>query len=302
MSHWMHKKSYGLLLAGLLLLLNACRAAQGTPPIVETGVDASAWATIPAGDFLAGQHNEATKLDHSFAIMVTDVTNAQYAAYLNQALAAGSVKVVGDQVVGAYAGDPYHGVKHEQEIKAGDWLHIPLKEAMLRLNYDGATFSVKAGYENHPMSMVTWFGAKAFCDANGWRLPTELEWEKAARGEDGRAYPWGSEIALNQANYYSSHDLFEKIAGLGDTTPVGFFNGQTYDGYQTADSASPYGLYDMAGNVWQWTADIYEGQHYRYLRGGSKADYEYNLRSFTRNSAGPDYYSPNVGFRCARDK
>ena len=57
----------------------------------------------------------------------------------------------------------------------------------------------------------------------------------------------------------------------------------------------------MAGNVWHWVGDVYELQHYRYLRGGSKADYAYNLRVWTRNNAGPDYHSPSVGFRCVRD-
>ena len=152
------------------------------------------------------------------------------------------------------------------------------------------------------MTMVTWFGAKAYCDFFDYRLPTEEEWEKSARGEDARPYTWGDGIETTNANYYSSHDIFEKIiGGLGDTTPVGFYNGQTYDGYTTLDSPSPYGLYDMAGNVWQWAGNVYEDQHYRYMRGGSKDNYAYNLRVWTRNSAGPDYFSPAVGFRCLRD-
>jgi formylglycine-generating enzyme required for sulfatase activity len=85
------------------------------------------------------------------------------------------------------------------------------------------------------------------------------------------------------------------------TSPVGFYNGRSYDGSVTLDSASPYGLYDMAGNVWQWTGDVYEGQHYRYLRGGSKDTYEMDLRVWVRNNATPTYYSPGVGFRCVRD-
>jgi formylglycine-generating enzyme required for sulfatase activity len=154
--------------------------------------------------------------------------------------------------------------------------------------------------------MVTWFGAKAYCEFYGWRLPTEVEWEKAARGTelvDGRGlpFPWGTEIKGNNANYYSSFDLFEKMSGkLGNTTPVGFYNGKTYQGYQTLDSPSPYGLYDMAGNVWQWMGDIYPDQHYRYMRGGSFYSYEVDLRVWKRNSAHPAYYSPQVGFRCAR--
>ena len=293
-----------VLLLLIALLLSACAAshqAATTPPLMETGVNPDSWAKIPAGKFQMGLHNEEKDLPYSYEMMVTHVTNAQYAQYLNAALAAGKVKLAGDQIVGYYAGDKFSGKKHEKEIKAGDWLHIPLRDSSLRLTFDGKTFAVKPGYEHHPMTVVTWFGAKAYCDHYGWRLPTEMEWGKAARGTDGRPFPWGQELARNNANYYSSFDLFEKIVGgQGDTTPVGFYNGRTYDGYQTLDSKSPYGLYDMAGNVWQWTADIYKGVHYRTMRGGSKGNYGYNLRVWTRNSAEPDYASPSVGFRCAR--
>jgi formylglycine-generating enzyme required for sulfatase activity len=84
------------------------------------------------------------------------------------------------------------------------------------------------------------------------------------------------------------------------TTPVGFYNGQAYGDYTTLKSASPYGLYDMAGNVWQWTGNVYAGQHYRYLRGGSKDTYAMDLRVWVRNNATPTSYSPGVGFRCVR--
>lgn len=283
------------------LLLAGCAGADGAGslPVIDTGVDPDSWVTVPAGSFLMGQHEHETAVDYDYRIMVTDVTNAQYAAYLNEALAAGAVKLVDGAIVGYYPGDEFHAHRHEEPIEAGDWLHVPLSEEGLRLTFDGETVGVLPGYENHPMTMVTWFGARAYCEYYGWRLPSEVEWEKAARGSDARAYPWGDEITAAHANYYSSHDLFEKIVGgLGDTTPVGFYSGQTYEGFETLDAASPYGLYDMAGNVWQWTGDVYEGQHYRYMRGGSKADYAYNLRLWTRNNAAPVYYSINVGFRC----
>jgi len=276
-------------------------ATDVTPPTIDTGANPDAWVKIPAGEFLMGIHREPVDIPQAYEMMVTDVTNAQYAKYLNAALAAGKVKIANDAVVGYYAGDRFRGVKHEKEIKAGDWPHVPLEDPSLRLTFDGKTFGVKAGYENHPMTVVTWFGAKAYCEFYSGRLPTEAEWEKAARGTDGRTYPWGDEIARNNANYYVSQDPFEQdLGGQGNTTPIGFYNGKTYQGYQTLNSKSPYGLYDMAGNVWQWTADIYEGVHYRTMRGGSKGNYEYNLRVWTRNSAEPDYAGPSVGFRCAR--
>jgi len=289
----------------LALLLAGCgneTAAIPAPPKFDTGVAPDSWVEIPAGEFLMGLHEHETNVDYNYEIMVTDTTTTQFADYLNQALAEGAVKIVDNQVVGYYPGDEFHAYEHEMEIKAGDWPHIPLDDPGLRLDFDGSTFAVQAGYENHPMSMVTWFGAKAYCDYIGYRLPTEIEWEKAARGTDARPFPWGDNIETSNANYYSSHDVFEKIiGGLGNTTPVGFYNGSTYEDFTTIDSPSPYGLYDMAGNVWQWTGDVYENQHYRYMRGGSKDNYAYNLRVWTRNSAGPDYYSPGVGFRCARD-
>jgi formylglycine-generating enzyme required for sulfatase activity len=294
---------YGFLVIGLFL--SGCAAPQQptSTDFIDTGMDPNQWVEIPAGTFLFGMHEKQIELNYDYQMMATQVTNAQFADYLNEAVASGALKIQDDQVMGYYPGDIFHGKKHEERIDPGDWPYYPLQSAGSRITYDGKTFGVMPGYENHPATMVTWFGAKAYCEALGGRLPTEEEWEKAARGaEDNRAYPWGNELERNRANYYSSNDIFEKLAGKGgDTTPIGFYNGQTYTGYATLDNASPYGVYDMAGNVWQWTANIYEGTHYRYLRGGSKADYGYNLRVWTRNNVRPDYEGPSIGFRCVKD-
>lgn len=270
--------------------------------VVETGINSDAWAVIPAGEFLSGQHRHEVMIDKDYEIMVTDVTNKQYVQFLNEALAKGSIIVKKDSVSGYYKGDPFDGFKHEFEITAGNKLYVNLAEPGMRIKFINSTFTVISGYENHPVTFVSFFGANAYAEFYGWRLPSEIEWEKAARGTDGRTYPWGEEISGNYANYLSSHTLFDKMYGEQiTTTPVGFFNGKTYYGYKTIDHKSPYGLYDMAGNVWQWCGDDYADLHYRYMRGGSRTNYEYNLFTWARNSSGPSFYSMYIGFRCARD-
>ena len=284
------------------ILITACSAVDLSAPIptFDTGVDPESWATIPAGDFLSGQSDHPATIGYSYQIMVTDVTVAQYVRYLNAALADGTIRIVGNQVVGFYPGDKFHAFKHEVEIPPADYIFIPLDDPSSRFLFDGTSFNELNGYENHPMTNVSWFGAWGYCGYNSYRLPTELEWEKAARGsQDNRPFPWGEEIARNNANYYASRDPFEDMNTFGSrTSPVGFYNGQSYSGYPTLNSASPYGLYDMAGNVWQWAGDIYVGQSYRYLRGGSKDTHDMDLRIWVRNSAIPTYYSIDVGFRC----
>ena len=100
------------------LLLSACQPVdfQEKPPVFDTGVDPNAWALIPAGEFLQGQFNKEVVIDKDYEMMVTPVTVAQYAAYLNEALAAGTVRIEDDQVVGHYEGEAFQAGRHEEEF------------------------------------------------------------------------------------------------------------------------------------------------------------------------------------------
>ena len=181
-------------------------------------------------------------------------------------------------------------------------------------SFDGAIYFGHEQYDEYPVIWVSWQRAFDYCQWRGARLPTEAEWEKAARGEDGRKYPWGDgEVAGHLLNYADQNSEVEWADTAQDdgywlTAPVGSF----------PEGASPYGALDMAGNVWEWVADWHDESYYansppenppgpstgelRVARGGSWIDNDRLLRAAGRFRGNPTGGGFNVGFRCARSR
>ncbi|WKZ23538.1 MAG: formylglycine-generating enzyme family protein [Candidatus Brocadiaceae baterium WH-1] len=136
-----------------------------------------------------------------------------------------------------------------------------------------------------PVVGVSWNDAVAYAKWACKRLPTETEWEKAARGIDGREYPWGNTPPDNTKAVYNMDPY------TGAPSPVG----------DRRKGASPYGCLDMAGNVWEWCSDWYEEGKFRVVRGGSWINHHYILKSAYRSCSYPEGRDNNVGFRCAKD-
>jgi formylglycine-generating enzyme required for sulfatase activity len=231
---------------------------------------------VPAGEFSMGSDEgeqeerpvHTVYLD-TFYIDKTEVTNAQFAQFLNE--------------------------QGNQKERGATWLTVGDEDCLI--TETGGQYQPKNGYADHPVIEVTWYGAAAYCEWAGRRLPTEAEWEKAARGVDERTYPWGEEIDCNHANYGGC---------VGETVEVGSYS----------LGASPYGVLDMAGNVWEWVADWHYAHYYaaspssnpqgpdsgsfRNLRGGSWLNGERRVRATTRYGYAPADSLSSVGFRCAR--
>lgn len=225
---------------------------------------------VAAGEFIMGspdvrdaQPQRKVYLD-AFYIDKYEVTNEEYVKFLN--------------AKGTHEG------------------YIDIDSPYCKIEKIDGKYSVKKGYEKHPVVEVSWFGADAYAKWVGKRLPTEAEWEKAARGTDGRIYPWGNTFDRSKCN-----------VNMQGTMPVGSY----------PESKSVYGCYDMGGNVWEWVADWYNEDYYknspvvnpkgpptgshRVWRGGSWLGNQFTVRTCVRNYLTPNETRNTGGFRCARD-
>jgi formylglycine-generating enzyme required for sulfatase activity len=240
--------------------------------------DITEMVRIAAGEFLIGSNDGPADERPQHRVFLEEyfmdrmpVTNAQFARFLNSA--------------------GFKGPGGES------WYDLDDSDA--RIHRREKQFRADAGYENHPVVEASWFGALAYCRWAGKRLPTEAEWEKAARGTDGRKYPWGNEPPDRSRAQFG--------APYNQTVPVASF----------PKGASPYGLLDKAGNTWEWVSSAYLPYPYdatdgredlarpqvRGTRGGGHDSAAADLtttqrgRHVSRNFRSGHHH---IGFRCAR--
>lgn len=263
---------------------------------------------IPAGWFIMGSdegpddtHPKRRVYLNAYFIDKFEITNAQYKEFL---------------------------VKRAKRKSEGERVRVPApfcRSKDMPTNVTGQVWDKKTRtypekYANHPVTCVSWYAANMYCEDQGKKLPTEAQWEKAARGSKGNLYPWGNEWEDSNSSHGLGKEPWEDDSdGYGRTAPVGSF----------PKDKSPYGVYDMAGNVWEWTADIYSNSYYTWgpkknppgpkeeevptremtyvagvylyvMRGGSWALTEERQATYTRVARPQIHRDIAGGFRCAK--
>ncbi len=178
-------------------------------------------------------------------------------------------------------------------------------------------YAIHPDFKDYPALVEEADAAAAYCQWIGGRLPTEAEWEKAARGTDQRRYPWGNEIDCAHAAYFDCPSVTVSLDNAANGPRCGYsYFCQTFPVDSHPTGASPYGALNMAGNVWEWVADWYSPDYYavppannpigpadgeyRVLRGGGSKSFEQDLRVTARAASRPNhFFDSQIGFRCA---
>lgn len=267
-----------------------------SPPQTYLGKDGAEMVYIPEGSFIMGSAESDLQeispkhkvYTDAFYMDRFEVTNKLYARFLD------NVKPSEGN-----SGDRSRWVVLRSDLE--DPTKIDWWPTEIVLNNE--RYKPFEGYENLPVITVSWIGAKAYCEWAGKRLPTEAEWEKAARGGlEEKAYPWGNEIPTGGVVYDRAWRDNQRPA---PTNSVGNYH------------SNAYGLFDMAGNVSEWCQDWYDPSYYKdskrdnpqgpdsgtqkVLRGGSWYNNAYFLRVALRNFSDPASQNDAVGFRCVKD-
>ena len=293
-SWWLIKYLPGLFICIL------CFACSRLPKIINDGY--GDYVLVPAGVFQMGDHFDEGNSDEipvhdvyldAYYIGKFKITNSAYKAFIDDG-----------------------GYNEQAYWEAGGWGEFGSAPQFWNSAKDRG--GGLPGNEAYPVVGVSWFEAMAYCQwlsaktGHTYRLPTEAEWEKAARGTDQRRYAWGDEIDAGYANFDHGQDRQDM-----HLTPVGYYDGSMREGLQTHDNASPYGAYDMIGNVSEWCVDWYDATYYarsprrnptgreagdsRVLRSGGYVDSAYYQRASGRHKMGAHFKSYKTGFRCVRE-
>ena len=280
-----------------------------TPPSTIVGNDGAEMILVPAGEFIMGSDaDEIARLAIKQALVEDEMPRHRVSLdtfYMDTY-----------EVTNAHFQQFVHATGYRTQAEREDWGWADTGDEWGKVN--GANWRAPLGpgssiaeLEQHPVIQVSQEDAKAYCAWAGKRLPTEAEWEKAARGTDGRIYPWGDQFDGTRLNFCDAHcqRSWQDQAsndGYRYTAPVG---------HSTGDK-SPYGAYDMAGNVREWVADWYDKNYYKnsptrnppgpasgeqaVLRGGGWVNTARNVRVPFRSRLEPAHRYGYVGIRCAK--
>ncbi|XP_036610407.1 inactive C-alpha-formylglycine-generating enzyme 2 [Trichosurus vulpecula] len=290
----------------LLLLLPALGLVfLGLGPKPGNGQDNS-MVQLPGGTFQMGTNSPDGKDGEGptrevtvkpFAIDKYPVTNRDFREFVRQKKYQTEAESFGWSFVFEDLVSDELKKKVTQKLESAPWW-LPVEKAFWR-QPAGPGSGIRDRLD-FPVLHVSWNDAQAFCAWRGKRLPTEEEWEFAARGGlKGRVYPWGNQFQLNRTN------LWQGKFPQADTAEDGFHGASPVDAFPPQNN---YGLYDLLGNVWEWTASTYgppiPGQDRKVLRGASWIDTaegsaNHRARVTTRMGNTPDSASDNLGFRCA---